>query len=118
LNRLQQDINAPLNITNPALHLHPEHRGGPFSTIHTMTQTSTRVPAALQDRLHAIGQAAAGFQARFSVGASTCCSRAREVRKALGLHRMAPGCALPEKQEMALAQGFVAYAPGRKEAGA
>jgi len=87
---------------------------------------------------------AADLQAHFGVGASTCSSRSKEVRDALGMHQMATEWTLPsrldqnplvwmlqvnglvvdvrraplEMQEMAFAQGFIPYVPGRKEAGA
>lgn len=84
------------------------------------------------------------IQAHFGVGASMCSSRSREVREALDMGQMSPEWTLPsrldknplvwmleidglivdvrraplEVQEMAFAQGFIPYVPGRKEGGA
>ncbi|MBG6075880.1 DUF6398 domain-containing protein [Polaromonas sp. CG_9.11] len=84
----------------------------------------------------------ADIQAHFGVGASTCSSRSKEVREALGMNQMAPEWTLPsrlehnplvwmlqvngllvdarhmplEVQEMAVAQGLIPFIPGRKEA--
>ena len=87
---------------------------------------------------------ASDIQAHFGVGASTCASRSREAREALDMGQMSPEWTLPsrmdsnpliwmlevngliidvrraplEVQEMAFAQGFIPYVPGRKEGGA
>lgn len=87
---------------------------------------------------------AADIQAHFGVGASMCSSRSKEVREALHMGQMSPEWTLPsrmdanpliwmlevnglivdvrhaplEVQEMAFAQGFIPYVPGRKEGGA
>ncbi|MBH2020698.1 MAG: hypothetical protein I8H91_14450 [Burkholderiales bacterium] len=87
---------------------------------------------------------ATDIQAHFGVGASLCSSRSREVREALGMGQLSPEWMLRSRldknplvwmlqinglivdvrrapldvQEMAFAQGFIPYVPGRKEGGA
>lgn len=86
---------------------------------------------------------AADIQAHFGVGASTCSSRSKEVREALGMGQMSVEWTLPSRmdanpliwmlevnglivdmrraplamQEMAFEGGFIPYVPGRKEGG-
>ena len=87
---------------------------------------------------------ATDIQAHFGVVASMCSSRSREVREALDMGQLSVEWTLPsrmdanpliwmlevngllvdvrhmplEVQEMAFAQGFIPYVPGRKEGGA
>lgn len=87
---------------------------------------------------------AADIQAHFGVGASTCSSRSKEMRDALDMGQLSVEWTLPsrmdanpliwmlevngllvdvrrmplEVQDMAFAQGFIPYVPGRKEGGA
>lgn len=87
---------------------------------------------------------ATDIQAHFGVGASLCASRSREMREALGMGQLSPEWMLRSRldknplvwmlqinglivdvrrapldvQEMAFAQGFIPYVPGRKEGGA
>ena len=87
---------------------------------------------------------ASEIQAHFGVGASTCASRSREARDALGMGQLSPEWTLRsrldknplvwmlqvnglmvdvrrmplEVQEMAYEQGFIPYIPGKKEGGA
>ena len=87
---------------------------------------------------------ASEIQAHFGVGASTCSSRSREAREALGMGQLSPEWTLDsrldanplvwmlqvnglmvdvrrmplEVQEIAYAKGFIPYIPGKKEGGA
>jgi hypothetical protein len=87
---------------------------------------------------------ATDIQAHFGVGTSLCASRSREMREALGMGQLSPEWMLRSRldknplvwmlqinglivdvrrapldvQEMAFAQGFIPYVPGRKEGGA
>jgi len=87
---------------------------------------------------------ASDIQAYFGVGASTCSSRSKEMRDALGMGQLSPEWTLPgrldknplvwmlqvngllvdvrymplEVQEIAFAQGLIPYVPGRKADGA